>query len=81
MPWAILFLLKLIPRKEFWEAANLSERVCSGGCQDCPSAEETYPKKTCGIDGSVKDNCALLDCCFDHSCSLQLTKAYSYRKE
>ena len=41
MPWAILFLQKLFPQKKFQEAAYLSKRVHSGGCQGCPTAEET----------------------------------------
>ena len=68
MPWVILSLQKLIPRKKFQEAAYLSERVHAGGCQECPTVEEAYPKKTCNIDGGVRDNCASLDCCFNHSC-------------
>ena len=55
-------------QKKFWEASYISERVRPGGCQECPTAEEAYPKKTCNVNGGVKDNCALLDCCFDHSC-------------
>ena len=58
MPQVILFLQKLIPGKQVWEAAYLSKIVHSRGCQDCPTVEEMYPKKTCGVDGSVKDNCA-----------------------
>ena len=69
VPWVILFLPNLTPKK-FWKAVYLSRRVHSGGCQDCPAVEEMDPKKTCSVDGSVKDNCAWLDCCFDHLCSL-----------
>ena len=70
MSWVILFLRKLIPRKKLKEASYISERVHPGGCQGCHTAEEVYPKKTCDVDGGIKDNCASLDCCFDHSCSL-----------
>ena len=70
MPWVILFLWKLIPRKELQDASYISKRVCPGGCQGCPTAEEVYPKKTCDIDGGIKDNCASLDCWFDQLCSL-----------
>ena len=70
MPQVILFLQELIPRKKFWEASYISKRVHPGGCQGCPTAEEAYPKKTCNVNGDIKDNCALLDCCFDHLCSL-----------
>ena len=54
MPWVILFLQKLIPRKKLWEASYRSKRVHPGGCQGCPAAEEVYPKKTCNIDGTSK---------------------------
>ena len=57
-------------QKKFWEASYISERVHPGGCQECPAVEETFPKKTCNINGGVKDNCASWDCCFDHLCSL-----------
>ena len=30
-------------------------------CQEGPAVEEADPKKTCNIDGSVKDTCASLD--------------------
>ena len=57
-------------QKKFQEASYISERVCPGGCQECPTVEEAYPKKTCNVNVGVKDNCAPLDCCFDHSGSL-----------
>ena len=68
-------------QKKFQEASYISKRVCPGGCQGCSTAEEAYPKKTCDIDGGIKDTCALLDCCFDHSCSLELTQACFDRRE
>ena len=41
------------------------------GVKDVPLLmEEAYPKKPCGVDGGIKDNCASLDCCFNHLCSL-----------
>ena len=61
---------KINSQKKIQEATYLSERVHSGGCQECSTAEEAYLKKTCIINGSVKDNCTSFDCCFDHSCSL-----------
>ena len=42
--------------KKFQEASDISERVHPGGCQECPTLEEAYPKKTCNVDGGVKDN-------------------------
>ena len=66
----ILFLQKLIPGKQLQEECYISDRVCPGGCQGCPTVEEAYPEKTCNADGCIEDNCALLDCWFDHSCSL-----------
>ena len=56
--------------KKLQEASYISERVCPGACQGCPAVEEAYPKKTCDVNGGIKDNCASLDCCFDHLCSL-----------
>ena len=63
-------IIILIPGKEFWEATYLSDRVCSRGCQEFVMKEETYTAKTCHINGSVKNHCALLDCCVNHLCSL-----------
>ena len=68
VPWVILFLWKLIPGKIV--GGLISERVHPGGCQECPTAEEAYPKKTCNVDGGIKDNCASLDCWCNPSCSL-----------
>ena len=62
MPWVILFLQKLIPGKKLQETCYISNRVHPGGCQGCPAVEEAYPKKTCNINGGIKDNCALVDC-------------------
>ena len=45
MPWVILFLQKLIPRKELQEATYISERVHPGECQGCPAAEEATQRK------------------------------------
>ena len=56
--------------KQFCEASYISETVHPVGCQGCPAVEEVYPKKTCNVDGGIKDNCASLDCCLDHLCSL-----------
>ena len=56
--------------KKLWEACYISNRGCPGGCQGSPAVEEVYPKKTCNVDGGIEDNCASLDCWFDHSCSL-----------
>ena len=50
-----IFLWKLIPRKKLREASYISERVHSGGCQRCSTVEEAYPKKTCDIDGGIKE--------------------------
>ena len=60
--------------KKLREACYISDRGHPGGCQECPTAEEAYPKKTHNIDGGIKDNRALLDCWFNHSCSF-------YRRE
>ena len=54
MSWVILFLWKLIPRKQLWEMYYISDRVHPGGCQGCPTAEEAYPQKTCNVDGVLK---------------------------
>ena len=66
----IIISLKLNYWKKFWEATYLSERVCARGCQEFATEEETYTAKTCHINGSVKNHCALLDCCVNHLCSL-----------
>ena len=54
IPWVILFLWKLIPRKKLWEAYYISDRVHPGGCQGCPAVEEAHPKKTSDVDGVSK---------------------------
>ena len=54
VPWVILFLQKLIPRKQFWEDSYISERVNPGGRQECPAVDEAYPKKTCMSMGLSK---------------------------
>ena len=67
---AIINSPKLILRGEFQEAAYLSDRVCSRGCQESAAKEEMYPAITGNVDGSVKNHSALLDCCINHLCSL-----------
>ena len=44
--------------KKSWEAAYLSDRVHSRGCQESTAKEETYTEKTCSVDGSIKNHCA-----------------------
>ena len=56
MLWVILFLQKLAPGKKLWGASYISERVHPGGHQGCPTVEEAYPKKTCNVNGGMKDN-------------------------
>ena len=56
--------------KKLQEACYISNWGHPGGCQESPAVEEAYPKKTCNIDGGFEDNCALLDCWFNHFCSL-----------
>ena len=65
---------------KLWEVYYISDRVHPGGCQGCPAVEEVYLKKTCNINGGIEGNCALLDCWFNHSCSLQLTQAFFDRR-
>ena len=61
---------KLNSQKKILGGHLLSNRVCSRGCQESAAKEEMYTVKTCSINGSVKNHCASLDCCFNHSCSL-----------
>ena len=57
-------------KKKLWEACYISDRGHLGECQESPTVEEAYPKKTCDVNGGIEDNCASLDCWFDHLCSL-----------
>ena len=66
----IIISQEINSQKKFWEATYISQRVHSGGCQECTTKEEKDTKKTHGIDGSIQNHGALLDCCFDHSCAL-----------
>ena len=58
--------------KKLEEVCYISDRdhPGQGGCQESPTVEEVYPKKTCNVDGGIENNCASLDCWFDHLCSL-----------
>ena len=43
--------LEINSQKKLQEAYYISERVCPGGCQGCPTPDNAYPKKTCNVDG------------------------------
>ena len=62
--------LEINSQKKWWEAYYISDRGHPEGCQESPTVEEVYPKKTCDVDGGIVDNCASLDCWFNQLCSL-----------